>query len=246
VALTFDDGYADNLYAAKPLLEKFNIPATMFVASGHIGHEREFWWDELEKIILIKATLPKTLSLAIDGQRYHWELDESGEFGSEKHHRQPLFYSIHKLLQPLHETERNIVMDELLAWAETNPVRRSTHRTLSLEELHTLNQGTLIEVGAHTVTHPFLSTLSNTMQRKEIQFSKSLLEDSIGQPVRSFSYPYGNYGLDTVALVREAGYDCACSIVNDRVWSHSNPFLLPRIPVNNWDGEEFSKRLSQF
>ena len=49
VAVTFDDGYADNLHAALPLLERFGIPATFFVTSGMLGGEREFWWDTLER-----------------------------------------------------------------------------------------------------------------------------------------------------------------------------------------------------
>ncbi|MFY9558249.1 MAG: polysaccharide deacetylase family protein, partial [Blastocatellia bacterium] len=47
VVITFDDGYADNLTAAKPLLEKHDIPATVFIATGYTGADREFWWDEL-------------------------------------------------------------------------------------------------------------------------------------------------------------------------------------------------------
>src|SRR5581483_4093860 len=46
VALTFDDGYVDNLLVAKPLLERFGVPATVFVVSGYVGTSKPFWWDE--------------------------------------------------------------------------------------------------------------------------------------------------------------------------------------------------------
>lgn len=51
VAVTFDDGYANNLTAALPILEAWSVPATVFVSTGYVGGSREFWWDELERLI---------------------------------------------------------------------------------------------------------------------------------------------------------------------------------------------------
>ena len=76
VVVTFDDGYADNFYNAKPLLEKYNIPATFFISTGFIGQNREFWWDELERLLLQPRKLPEKLSLNIDGNVYQWNLDQ--------------------------------------------------------------------------------------------------------------------------------------------------------------------------
>ena len=73
VAVTFDDdGYANNLYEAKPLLEHHEVPATVFVTSGMVGREREFWWDELEAILLAPRELPQALRLEIGGQTHEW------------------------------------------------------------------------------------------------------------------------------------------------------------------------------
>lgn len=58
VAITFDDGYVDNLVNAKPLLERYEIPATVFVASGHLGSSRNFWWDDLELLCSKDRGLP--------------------------------------------------------------------------------------------------------------------------------------------------------------------------------------------
>src|SRR3954471_4527910 len=80
VVVTFDDGYADNLYKAKPLLERYDIPATVFVVTCAIGREREFWWDDLERLLLQPGTLPETLHLCIDGSAYRWELGEAAHY----------------------------------------------------------------------------------------------------------------------------------------------------------------------
>ncbi|HSE98315.1 MAG TPA: polysaccharide deacetylase family protein, partial [Blastocatellia bacterium] len=64
--ITFDDGYVDNLWNARPLLEQFDLPATVFVTTGNTGRSREFWWDELERLILQPGTLPESLRLTIN------------------------------------------------------------------------------------------------------------------------------------------------------------------------------------
>src|SRR3954469_24009177 len=58
VVVTFDDGYADNVEVALPLLEQHRVSSTVFLASGAIDRQREFWWDELERILLQPGRLP--------------------------------------------------------------------------------------------------------------------------------------------------------------------------------------------
>ena len=250
VAITFDDGYADNLYNAKPLLEQYNIPATVFVPSGHIGNEREYWWDELERILLQPGRLPETLTLCINGKTFTSTSGKNVEDSDVENQENTgchnsLYFKLHRLLKPLLEDKQLEVMDDLLEWAGTKPVRRQTHRTVSQEELIELNEGELIDIGAHTVTHPFFSALPENLQQDEIRKGKIVLEERIGQEVSNLAYPYGNYTTGAVAIVREAGFDCACTTDDDNVWRGSDPMLLPRFTAEDWDGEEFAKRLTR-
>jgi peptidoglycan/xylan/chitin deacetylase (PgdA/CDA1 family) len=262
VAITFDDGYADNLHQAKPVLERYAIPATIFLAAGYLGQEKEFWWDELDRLFLQPGLLPATLHLEIRGQSYRWDLGPEADYteGTFRRHqgwrvekdspppniRQALYSALWKLLQPLYEEERQRALTELRIWAGTTATGRPTHRALTLAEAVAMDQGGLIELGAHTVNHPALSSISTEAQQAEIQQSKTSLEELLGHSVHSFAYPYGSFNEQTPGLVQGAGFARACSTIAGTVWPRSNPFLLPRVEVHDWDGEEFSRRLSRW
>jgi peptidoglycan/xylan/chitin deacetylase (PgdA/CDA1 family) len=260
VVITFDDGYADNLYNAKPMLEHSDIPATFFLSTGYIGHEREFWWDELERLLLQPGTLPKTLHLSANGRSYRWELGEAVDYTEDAFDyyrrwrawekaptsRHALYSSLWELLNPMSEAERQKVLDEILRWAGGESMARPTHRSLSLEEVVALAQGELSEIGAHTVTHPALSALPAASQRGEIRQSKARLEEILCCPVPSFSYPYGNqhhYTAETVSIVREAGFACACSNFAGVVERTTDPSQLPRAAVPDYGGKKFARWL---
>jgi peptidoglycan/xylan/chitin deacetylase (PgdA/CDA1 family) len=255
VVITFDDGYANNLHHAKPLLEHYNIPATVFVTTGHIGNDREFWWDELDRLLLQPGTLPGILRLKINGRDYKWELGQAC-YGTEEwqHHRQrraweglpgsryELYYSLWQRLLPLPESERRGILDEIAIWSKAEQMARSTHRSLFPAEVLTLAREDLIEIGAHTVTHPFLSAHPLSCQQIEILRSKAYLEELLGHSITSFSYPHGDYTVETIALIREAGFTCACTVEAKIAWQQSDCYQLPRFQVYNWNGDKFAKQ----
>lgn len=260
VALTFDDGYANNLYSARPLLERADIPATVFIATGYSGQSREFWWDALDQALLRPGWLPANLCLDIGGAVKQWELGDAAEY-SEAQHRQDfahyapdaapgsrlaLYWSVWETLQRLPADQQRQALDAILAWSGCRPVTRPTHRSLRPDEISLLARGGLVSVGAHTVNHPLLPAHPAALQRDEIRQSKAYLEEVLGHPVTSFSYPFGGYGAETVPLVREAGFRYACSTIEAPVLRRSDRFLLPRYEVSDWNGEEIERRVSQW
>jgi len=263
VVVTFDDGYADNLYHARPLLERHDFPATVFVTTGYVGQAREFWWDELERLLLQPGRVPETLQLDIDGTLFQWELGKAATYDeseyrrhcdwhygkeSEPSLRHRVFRSLHHQLAPLPDTKRRDVLEALRAWAQADPQARPTHRILSPDEVVRLAEEGLIEVGAHTVTHPVLGSLPVATQREEIQGSKAQLEKLLGKTVASFAYPYGSraradYTEETVAVVRQAGFTCACSTLAQPVHRDTDGFQLSRVGVRDWSGDELAERV---
>jgi peptidoglycan/xylan/chitin deacetylase (PgdA/CDA1 family) len=263
VVVTFDDGYLDNLRNAKPLLERHNVPATVFVASGFIGRKREFWWDELDRLVLQPGVLPERVQLDVDGMAYQWELGETADYTEEefrshrgwkawkggKNPRHELYTSLYDLLRPLNQAMLREKLGEVRRWRIDEPGRRPWHRPLTVEELGSLQGGGLVEVGAHTVNHPLLADLPLRRQRREIEESKARLEEILGHPVQSFSYPYGkprDYSAQTVDVVRKAGFACACSTSVDVVRQFSDPFQLPRVWVRDTSGEKLAKQLGKW
>lgn len=261
--LTFDDGYKDNLDNAKPLLEKYDLPATVFITSGFLGSEKEFWWDTLEKLLLHPGNLPEMLKLDIGGHDYQWKLDPASHYEEidfernrgwnvlkkeEPGPRQHLYCALHRLLLPLKPGLREKALHELSKWAGP-AVIDSRSQILSAGEVFSLARGELIEIGSHSVTHPILSQLTAPEQKSEIRQSKDCLEEILGMPVASFSYPYGSpedYTEETIDLVRAAGYKYACSNFADLVRRKTDCFQIPRILVRDWDGDEFGRRLRKW
>jgi peptidoglycan/xylan/chitin deacetylase (PgdA/CDA1 family) len=260
IALTFDDGYADNLQIAKPLLERYDVPGTVFVVAAAVGKEGEFWWDALERLLLIPARLPDRLALTLAGRSMEWQLGPASIYTDrerkEDRHREPwlagtgsrlaFFYSVWRQLLPLEEEARSHILSEVAAWSGGEAAPRQTHRVMSVEEIVHLQQGGLVEVGAHTATHVSLPSLSLAAQQQEIRRGKTLLEDYLGSPVDHFAYPHGEYTPETVALVGEAGFQSACTIVARSLHRSADPFLLPRFDVRDWEGDEFQRRLAEW
>lgn len=264
VGVTFDDGYADNLVHARPILQSCGVPATVFVCTGRLDTRREFWWDELERLLLEPGTLPHELTLTIAGRRHAWNLGEAAaysEHDAARHGhwnvleeadptpRHAVYRELSALLRPLFPESRETALAALRQLAGAADEGRETHRALTLAQLRRLADGDLVEIGAHTATHSVLSRLPPAVQHAELAKSRRRLEQVLGLPVRSFSYPFGtahDFTDETVRLVRAAGFKYACANVEGNVAPRSDRFRLPRFLVRNWDGETFARKLQEW
>lgn len=259
IVITFDDGYADNLHYAKPILERFDCPATIFLVTGAIGSPHQFWWDELSSLLLQPHSLPERLDLTIRGETRSWLLGKAAEYSQADYSRyvnwragQPapsfrhdLYRQLWQLIQPLSSEAQNEVMTALRTWSG-NGSTRPTQSILDRMECLELAKAEQIEIGAHTIHHPSLASLPPELQCTEIAESKRDLENLLNQPVRFFSYPFGkqrDYDPETTALVKGEGFSAACCNESGVVVSNTDPFQLPRIHIPDCSGAEFENRL---
>ncbi len=254
VIVSFDDGYANNLHLAKPVLERYEIPATVFVTTGYLGTQKEYWWDELEQALLRPGTLPQTLQLHLDDGTQTWDLGSAAVYSREEYRhdcahtrdhsrRLQFYYTLWERLRPLPQEPRERILAAIRSWAGMSFVLRESHRSLTPEEVRTLANTGLIDIGAHTVSHALLSELPIEAQQCEIRESKQYLEKLLAGNVATFSYPFGRYTAETVSLVRNEGFVAACSVTHGVVEAGADCLQLPRFSVLDWNGEEFERHL---
>jgi peptidoglycan/xylan/chitin deacetylase (PgdA/CDA1 family) len=260
VAVTFDDGYADNLTAAAPVLERRGVPATVFVSSGYVEAGREFWWDEVERLVLAPGSLPARLELTAGEGRFSATVDETREYTepearaaarwdvtrSDGGERQALYRDLCAFIRPLPPTDREAVLVQLRDAAGSERVVRDTHRPLTGHEVRELDAADGLRVGGHTCDHVLLAAQPDGEQRTQIVRDRERLSELLGQPPEMFSYPYG--GLDaftdeTERLVSEAGYDAACANTPAVVKPWSGRFRVPRVLVRDVDARTLVAQL---
>jgi peptidoglycan/xylan/chitin deacetylase (PgdA/CDA1 family) len=262
IGVTFDDAYLDVLDVAGPLLRRYDVPATVFVTVGSGGRQREFWWDELERVFLQPGPLPRVLELDVEGRAQQWRLDDvtahdaarleacAGWHLSEEPaptERRAVFRDVYHLLRPLAEQPRQAAMDCLLSWAGRSAAApRPSRMVMSPEQVAGVAADGLFDVGAHTVTHPDLSSLTEPLRRTELRRSKEDLEAWTGMTVDGFAYPYGLYDDDTVRAVRDTGFAFACAGDHRYVGHDSDPGVLPRVDVPAAGGDTLAALIRRY
>ena len=258
IAITFDDGYPDNLEVAMPLLEKYKVPATFFITSGNIDTPNEFWWDELEQLVLFTEQLPRNISLKIGDTTLETNLGDEMRLSAvdEQKHRdwkactEPpptgraiLFYKIWESLKPLPHRLQQQHMEQVRALAKSAALTRPGYRTMSRQELQALARSKQVTIAAHTVTHPALAYHSSDYQQKEILANKETLQEVIAKKIDLLSYPFGNFNDHTIDIVSKAGFTAAFSTEEVCAQNNVRPYKLGRFQVKNLSGEQLSSQL---
>jgi peptidoglycan/xylan/chitin deacetylase (PgdA/CDA1 family) len=235
VVLTFDDGYVDNLTTAVPLLR--GAPATLFVPSGHVGG-KPFWWDRLERLAFDGTAGRERIEVEVAGRPLLADA-RTPEAVARLH------WALYWRLRPLPPATVDRELDGLAGQlgADGTPPDR---RPVTEDELRELAAAPGIEIGAHTVSHPLLTTLPPGERRREIVESRDRLRELTGQPVDTFSYPHGDVDASVEDVVRKAGFALACDTLEGTVSRFTPRHRVPRLTVLDWDGDELLDRIGRW
>lgn len=228
VCVTFDDGYANNIEVALPILQHYDVPATVFVATDYL--QGGMMWNDL-----VYETVRRLPSGEVD-------LGELGVQQVEENQKSDLCDRLIRAVKHLPQEKRKSAVESAAERVSGIP----EHPMMTPEQVRTLHQAG-IEIGAHTLSHPILATLDEPAALEEIRGSKQLLERLIQSPLRYFAYPNGRLGDDYLLchrdMVKQEGFEAAFSTQWGCATTESDHWQLPRFTP--WDNspERFLLRL---
>jgi glycosyltransferase involved in cell wall biosynthesis len=245
IAVTFDDGYACNAEVAVPLLQRLRVPATIFVPAELIGQDREFWWDELEQIVLNSGTAKLSLG------------DHEVELGpmiagdniwppatAPRTPRQRAYHQLWSLLYNLPAEALGPALDGLREQAGTPSAARKSHRPMTTSEVRGLKSD-FVEIGSHALSHASLTRLTKQEKAAEIFGSRDRCERLSGIRPKTFAYPYGHFDSECARLAERAGFICAVKADGLFVRRKSRRFALPRLFVGDFGAAELARQLGE-
>jgi peptidoglycan/xylan/chitin deacetylase (PgdA/CDA1 family) len=217
VALTFDDGYRDNLTLAAPLLARLGLPATMFLVPGFLSGEVSHWCERVGWAF----ACARARSIEFEGQRF--------DLASTATRVEAMtVVEGHLLRQARHL--RDIMIDQLVD--QLDPVGRLDSHALFLdwEGARELAR-TGLAIGSHSMYHTVLSTEDAEAQRVDLAESRRQLERELAMPIEVIAYPFGkreHYNTATLAAANAAGYTFA--VTTRALWNTpaTSPYEIRR------------------
>src|SRR6266700_8189236 len=225
LVLTFDDGYHDNYTHAFALARELQVPITIFLIPGYIQSGEHFWWLEGKRL----ASNAQVSEVTIHGRTYH--LERTGE-------RRALALAIDTRLRGASSVmEREAFLAfarELLEVSKGVTVEGEIERCLTWAEVREMEESDWVSFGAHTMHHPILAYLADPHEvQREVQECRTVLEQQLGHPVRTFAYPVGkpeHIGEHGLRAVQAAGFQWAVSTIEEVNIPPYDPYLIRRLP----------------
>lgn len=223
-AISFNDGWRDNFLYALPLLQQYQVPATVFLTVDLIGTDGRFWQERLYSILNRQHQLKISDDVVQSfNRRFLWYPPLSRSDFTCSRLRQIL------LERSSEEAGEFVGMLESCGGSTADYPDRSF---LNWDEVAVMRQAG-IQFGSHTLNHTLLTHAAPDVAWKEIHDSRRKLEHNLGEPVAGFSYPLGHTSARISQLVQDAGYSYALTTKGALFSNSGDPFRLPCVPISN-------------
>lgn len=221
VALTFDDGYRDNLTFAVPVLRRLGLPATMFLVPGFLSHRVDAWWERLSWAMGAAGAT----TLEFDGVRFDL---------SAPRERARAVESVEALVKRSDATGRHAALDRVVDALQPRGDYRIGELFMDWDEARQLTHAGMT-IGSHTLSHAILAREDGQDQRDDLEQSRMLLQRELGEAVRELAYPNGqpgDYDATTVDAARTAGYSYAVTTWGELTEADTPPYEIRRWMVS--------------
>src|SRR5438093_9822422 len=239
VAITLDDGFADNFHLAYPILRRYRVPATIFLVAESVERGRLPWPERVAYLLQhtertrLEISLPEPKTFSVHSQADKLEA----------------LASLLTLLKTCEDEARRRAVEELEAGLLVGP---DHGMMLTWEQCRRMAQSG-ISFGAHTLTHPILPQTEAVEMKHEIADSKASIEAQVGCGVRYFAYPNDDFCRATVEAVEAAGFEAAFAgarhvrqTPEDRFTIGRRPWVLGPVSVFAAEVSGLLDELSEF
>ncbi len=208
--LTIDDGWISTYEVVFPLLKELEIPASIFVSPKACAEGGSFWYQEIK---------------AYDCEELKRILTEEKVFSEGI-----LAFPLDLIVKEMKIDEVNALLEK---YRERHGLGVPARAVVNVAELREMANSGLVEVGAHTITHPVLANETSERSEREIAESVAQLGDILGTQVKSFAYPNGlpgtDFGIREIDFVKKTGAECAYSVKPGVLGAGGDAFAIPRV-----------------
>jgi peptidoglycan/xylan/chitin deacetylase (PgdA/CDA1 family) len=224
VVVTFDDGYIDLFAYAMPALDRYKIPATVYLPVYSIETGQVPWYDKI--FLALKVYPAEELEITLDGER-RFRLDSTAA-------RMRAAAQIIQYLRTIPDSRRKEHCRDIEARVAL-PDAELKGRMLSWDQIRTMCRSGVV-FGSHTMTHPAVSQLTSSQLESELKESKEVLEQRLAAPAVHFAFPFGkpaDCGTGATPALHRLGYRSATTTVEGVNCTGDSLYELRRTQVVN-------------
>jgi peptidoglycan/xylan/chitin deacetylase (PgdA/CDA1 family) len=243
IAITFDDGYRDNVQLAVPLLTRFGARATIFPVVRTAAGGRPLWWDELADVLARGTINGAGLVPYLAGLDNCLLSPRDRARVGPNAQRSDMAEVLSRRLIELPGPRREQVIGELAKRLSVPDAIGAEQRYAGWDELRAAADAGF-EIGGHTVDHVVLPCEAPATAASQITDCRGVLERELGRPIRSFAYPNGRNDATVRALVAAAGFRLAVTVEHGVNNSDTDPHQLRRMPIGRERPFELALKLA--
>ena len=228
---TFDDGYQDTLGHAAPVLQKHNLPYTVYLAPGLIEGSADVWWEAIE--VLVRHNDHLVVPMAQYGGAENHYLNCSSL--REKH--EAFAFLLKFLTELVPELDQGRVLRDICSTYNVDLDNLNGGTIMGWDDVHKLKQDPMCTIGAHTLNHRALARLSVEQARQEVVEGAEVLASELGERPKHFAYPYGYRQAAAgreFELMKDLGFKTAVTTRGGMIFPghKAHTTALPRISIN--------------